>query len=177
MRGFTFSLFCVFVVLLTACQDRQNNPTKTNQAQLKESLEKANRYLVNDEEEDINNYVARHKLDMVATGTGLRYKILQAGTGDSIREGQVVTMDYELRDIKGDLIYSSKNEGVKSFVVGHGDVESGMDEAVRHLHKGDVAVVIIPSHLGYGLLGDQKSIPERSTLVYTLRINEVNENN
>lgn len=160
-------------LLLCACHNEQKPSVNHNQAQLKESLEKANRYLVNDEENDINNYVARHKYTMIATGTGLRYQVLQSGTGDSIRQGQVVTMDYELKDIKGDLIYSSKNDGVKTFVVGNGDVESGMDEAVRHLHLGDVAVVIIPSHLGYGLLGDQKSIPERATLVYTIRINEV----
>ena len=74
----------------------------------------------------------------------------------------------------GDVIYTSDKDGVKSFVVGQSNVESGLDEAVRHLRKGDVAVVIIPSHLGFGLLGDQKSIPERATLIYTLRVSEVN---
>lgn len=172
-RSVIVCVVCVFALSLFSCQDGKQRQHVGNQHQLKESLEKANRYLVNDEEEDINNYVARHKLDMVATGTGLRYKILKAGTGEAIREGQTVTLDYELKDIKGDLIYSSKEDGVKTFVVGHGDVESGLDEAVRHLHQGDVAVVIIPSHLGYGLLGDQKRIPEYATLIYTIRINEV----
>ena len=30
-------------------------------------------------------------------------------------------MDYVLNNIMGDVIYSSENDGVKSFVVGHGD--------------------------------------------------------
>lgn len=166
--------FCIVIaILLTCCQEGGNKPIADPQPQLKESLEKANRYLVNEEEEDINNYVVRHKLDMIATGTGVRYQVLHRGTGDTIQSGQRVTMDYELKNILGDVIYTSEKEGVKSFIVGHGDVESGMDEAVRHLRKGDVAVVIIPSHLGYGLLGDQRDIPARATLIYTIRINEV----
>ncbi len=73
----------------------------------------------------------------------------------------------------GDEIYSSDKDGVMKFVVGCGDVVSGLDEAMPYLHQGDVAKVIIPSHLGYGLLGDQKSIPERSTLIYTIRVLKV----
>ena len=50
-------------VLLASCGERpQSNQPQVSNTQLNESLEKANRYLVNEEEEDINNYVARHQL-------------------------------------------------------------------------------------------------------------------
>lgn len=161
------------VQLLTSCNEEAKKPSSQQHTPLKESLEKVNRYLVNEEEEEIENYIARHKLDMISTGTGLRYQLIQPGEGDTIHDGQLVTMDYVLNNIMGDVIYSSDNDGVKSFVVGHDDVESGLDEAVRHLRKGAVAKLIIPSHQGYGLLGDQKSIPERATLIYTVKILEV----
>ena len=165
----------VLMLLLSSCGENPQTPALTNQeTQLKESLEKANRYLVNEEEEDILNYINRHHYEMTATGTGLRYQVLHEGEGDTIRPGQVVSLEYELRNLMGDVIYTSDKDGVKSFVVGQSNVESGLDEAVRHLRKGDVAVIIIPSHLGFGLLGDQKSIPERATLIYTLRVSEVN---
>lgn len=165
---------CLVVALFfLSCREEVKKPSSSKQPQLKESLEKANRYLVNDEEEEICNYIQRHQLDMVATGTGLRYQILRAGEGDTLQPGQTVTMEYVLNDLRGDLIYSSENDGVKTFVIGQGEVESGLDEAVRHLHKGDVAKVIFPSHLGFGLLGDQKSIPERATLIYTVKIVDV----
>jgi len=170
------TVWYVFLVMLlfASCGEQKPKPAATNQEeQLKESLEKANRYLVNDEEEDIQNYIHRHNYEMISTGTGLRYQVLHQGAGDTICPGQLVSLEYELRNIMGDVIYTSENDGVKSFVVGHGDVESGLDEAVRHLRKDDVAVVIIPSHLGYGLLGDQKSIPERATLIYTLKVKDV----
>lgn len=166
-------IYLVFALFIISCNEEVKKPVLDQQKPLKESLEKANRYLVNDEEEDIQNYISRHKLNMVSTGTGLRYQVLREEKGDLIRSGQLVTLDYELKNIMGDMIYTSENDGPKSFVVGHGNVESGLDEAVRHLHKGDVAVVILPSHLGYGLLGDQNRIPERATLVYTLKVADV----
>lgn len=170
------SCWYILIAVLFACcscGEQPQNPVKVDNSQLKESLEKANRYLANDEEEDIRNYMERHQLDMVSTGTGLRYQILQEGNGELIQPGQTVTMEYVLYNVMGDVVYSSENDGLMSFVVGCGDVVTGLDEAMRHLHQGDVAKVIIPSHLGYGLLGDQKSIPERSTLIYALRIMDV----
>lgn len=170
--GLTIALMGFFL-MLTACQEKLQNQSQTNDSQLKKSLEIANRYMVNDEEEDIKNYISRHRLDMIATGTGLRYQIIQQGEGEQIRPGQTVKVDYVLRNIMGDVIYSGDNDGIMTFDVGCGDVVSGLDEALTYLHKGDVAKIIVPSHLGYGLLGDQKSIPERATLIYVVKIIDV----
>ena len=167
-------LIVFFALILASCHEKpQTVAPSMNESQLNESLEKANRYLVNDEEEDIENYVRRHQWNMVSTGTGLRYEIVRQGDGPLIQAGQLVTMEYVLYDIFGDVVYSSENNGVMRFVVGQGAEVAGLDEAVRHLHRGDLAHVIVPSHLGYGLLGDQKSVPSRATLIYTLKIIEV----
>ena len=48
--------------------------------------------------------------------------------------------------------------------------QTGIEEAVLFLRKGDKAHIIIPSHLAFGLLGDQKMIPSRSALIYEVNI-------
>ena len=133
-------------------------------------METANRYLLNEEEEEIDRYVKRHGFEMVSTGTGLRYQILKQGSDKQIESGQMVSLEYELHSLTGELIYSSEREGIRRFIVGDGSVETGLDEAMTHLHCGDVAKVIIPFHLAYGLHGDDRSIPEYATLVYTIKI-------
>ena len=140
--------------------------------EMKNSMETANRYLLNEEEEDIANYIKRHGLEMTSTGTGLRYQILKQGSEKPIEKGEKVTLEYELHSIAGDLIYSSDNDGVKSFVVGEGSVESGLEEAMNYLHRGDVAKLILPFHLAYGLHGDDNRSLEYATLVYTIKIIE-----
>ena len=167
---------CRYMILLLllaffACEEKtpkQQNPM--SKSEMRNSMETANRYLLNEEEEDIANYIKRHGLEMTATGTGLRYQIMKQGSEKPIEKGEKVTLEYELHSIAGDLIYSSDNDGVKSFVVGEGSVESGLEEAMTYLHRGDVAKLIIPFHLAYGLHGDDNRIPEYATLVYTIKI-------
>lgn len=166
-------LFFSFFIVLLACDHSQEAPQKTDPNALKQSMEIANRYMVNDEEADIEDYVARHGLNMVSTGTGLRYVILKQGSEKPILEGQTVCLEYELRSITGDMIYSSQNEGNKVFKVGEGTVESGLDEAMKYLHENDIATLIIPSHLAYGLHGDDNKIPAYSTLIYTIKIIDI----
>lgn len=170
--------YCKYLVLITllcfvSCKEKTLKQTDSiSKSDMKSSMETANRYLVNEEEEDIENYIKRHGLSMISTGTGLRYQILKQNSDKLIEKGQKVTLEYELHSVAGDLIYSSEKDGLKSFIVGNGEVESGLDEAMVYLHLGDMAKLIIPNHLAYGLHGDDNRIPEYATLVYTVKVLE-----
>lgn len=152
------------------------NDDSADKKQTKEYLERANIYMVAQEKELINDYIEKQNLNMLETGTGLRYCIEKQGDNEKIKKGNIVALDYEVRLLNGDLLYSSETNGLKVFVVGYGGVESGLEEAVLYLHKGDVADIIIPSHLAYGLLGDGDKIPPKATLVYKVKIveNQIN---
>jgi FKBP-type peptidyl-prolyl cis-trans isomerases 1 len=173
MRYVVFVYMALLLFQFLSCSEPKVEKNVQDTSELKKSLERANRYLVRSEEEDIENYIRRHSLNMVNTGTGLRYQILEQGDGAKILTGQKVTLEYELVSITGDLIYSSAIDGPMKFIVGEPAVESGMNEAILHLHLGDKAKIIIPSHLAYGLAGDQKKIPSRATLIYTVKITEI----
>lgn len=158
--------------LLMACNETPTKPVEIPKQEMKQSMETANRYLLNEEQEEIERYVRRHGLEMEQTGSGLRCQILKQGNGNQINKGDKVSLDYTVHSLKGDLYYSSKDEGIKTFVVGEGGVESGLDEAMTYLHYGDLAKLIIPFHLAYGLHGDDNRIPEYATLVYTIKVIE-----
>lgn len=168
--------YCKYLIMLLllsvfSCEEKpQPQPAPISKSEMKNSMETANRYLLNEEEEDIANYIKRHELEMTSTGTGLRYQILKQGSEKRIEKGEKVTLEYELCSIAGDLFYSSGKDGVKSFVVGEGGVETGLDEAMTYLHWGDQAKLIIPFHLAYGLHGDDNRIPEYATLVYMIKV-------
>ena len=170
MKKYSWLILCALLALFSCKETTKNPSNQVPKGQMKSSMEKANRYLVNEEEQDIGNYIERHGLSMVSTGTGLRYQILKQGSEEKLQKGERVSMEYQLSSITGDLIYSSENEGIKTFVIGKGQVEAGLDEAMTYLHNGDYAKLIIPSHLGYGLHGDDNRIPEYATLIYTIKI-------
>ena len=158
------------ILVMSSCHEKPQPTVPSSDRELKESLEKANRVMASEEEEDIVNFVRRHQWEMISTGTGMRYQIVKTVQGPLIQQGQRVTAEYALYDIFGDVVYCSDTEGLMDFVVGYGGAVDGIDEAIRHLHVGDQARVIVPSHLGYGLVGDQKKVPGRATLIYTLNI-------
>ena len=61
MKNSLVIVICIFLLGLSSCHEQPQTATaKVSNSQLKESLEKANRYLASDEEEDIQNYVRRH---------------------------------------------------------------------------------------------------------------------
>jgi len=107
---------------------------------------------------------------MKETGSGLRYHIYEKGTGEKVVSGKTAVLNYTLRLLTGDVIYSSEKDGQKIFRVGRGNVESGLEEAILLMRVGDKAILILPAHLGYGLLGDSNKIPPKCTLVYDVEL-------
>ena len=140
--------------------------------QKKDIIEKINKQLISQEKEAINKYIEKSGNNFAETGTGLRYYIVNQGDGEPIKLGDIVAMKYEKRLLNGDIVESSEENGNKVFVVGHGGVESGLEEAILLLHKGDEAEIVIPSRLAYGLTGDGDKIPCMATLVYKLKVIE-----
>ena len=169
---FTFLVLEGMFAAFIACDgvDDTSNQSNVNKKAEKEQLENANKYMLAQEKEDINAFIAHNGMDMAETGTGLRYRIVKQGDTAYIKTGDIVSMDYDVSLLTGELMYSSKESGRKVFLVGKGGVESGLEEAVLHLHNGDEAEIIIPSHLAYGLLGDGERIPPRAALFYRLKI-------
>lgn len=149
------------------------NNQMVEQKGIRETLEEFNRSMLAQESENIDNYVECHELDVVRTGTGLRYQIVESGYGELIKNADVVTIEYEIHKLNGELIYSSEKDGVKTFLVGKGGVESGLEEVVLKLRKNSEALLILPSHLAHGLLGDGNKIPARATLIYRVKVIDI----
>ncbi len=124
------------------------------------------------EDGEIDQFLGRHKdWKMIKTGSGLHYMIYQRSEmTDTIEVGDVVTVDFEISLLNGDVCYSSSKNGPESFVVEKTDIESGLHEAVKLMHTGDRGKFILPSHLAHGLLGDTDKIPPLSPVIYDMTL-------
>jgi FKBP-type peptidyl-prolyl cis-trans isomerase len=56
------------------------------------------------------------------------------------------------------------------------NIEDGLHKAVLFLKSGDKALILIPSHLAHGLMGDSKKIPPQSPILYDVEILSVKHN-
>jgi FKBP-type peptidyl-prolyl cis-trans isomerase len=167
-----FWLYIPFLFLpFSSCTDNTQSARDSEKKPVtQDSLINFNKKAVKSEDEEIADFIDRYQWDMKKTATGLRYMIYRKGNGPPAKTGKYATLKYTVRLLSGDLAYSSDNSGPREFEIGHGGVESGLEEGILLLRVGDHAKFIVPSHLAFGLLGDQDKIPQRATLVYDIEL-------
>ena len=121
----------------------------------------------------------RAELDKLASGfeeteSGLRYQILQKGTGKAAEKGKTVSVHYKGQLADGTVFDSSyKRNAPLDFQVGVGQVIAGWDEGICLLNVGDKARLVIPSDLGYGSAGAGGVIPADAILVFDVELMDV----
>jgi peptidyl-prolyl cis-trans isomerase A (cyclophilin A) len=122
---------------------------------------------------------AQEALDNLAAGfdqtdSGLRYKIIQKGSGVQAEKGKSVSVHYEGSLDNGQVFDSSyRRKDPITFTLGIGQVIQGWDEGIALLQEGDKARFVIPSYLGYGERGAGGVIPPNATLVFDVELVKV----
>jgi peptidyl-prolyl cis-trans isomerase A (cyclophilin A) len=122
---------------------------------------------------------AQEALDKLAAGfdqtdSGLRYKIIQKGSGAQAEKGKSVSVHYEGSLDNGQVFDSSyRRKDPITFTLGIGQVIQGWDEGIALLKEGDKARFVIPSYLGYGERGAGGVIPANATLVFDVEMVKV----
>ncbi|MFT4781960.1 MAG: peptidyl-prolyl cis-trans isomerase A (cyclophilin A) [Psychroserpens sp.] len=122
---------------------------------------------------------ASAELDKLSAGfeetkSGLRYQIIQKGTGKAAEKGKTVSVHYKGQLADGTVFDSSyKRNAPLDFQVGVGQVIAGWDEGICLLNVGDKARLVIPSDLGYGSAGAGGVIPPDATLVFDVELMDV----
>lgn len=108
------------------------------------------------------------------TPSGLRYQIIQKGTGKQATKGAKVSVHYKGALTNGmEFDNSFKRKQPIDFTVGVGQVIEGWDEGILLLQVGDKARFVIPSDLGYGSRGAGGVIPPDAILVFDVELMDV----
>lgn len=108
------------------------------------------------------------------TESGLRYKMIQQGSGAKAEKGKTVSVHYEGSLTNGQVFDSSysRNQPI-DFALGVGQVIPGWDEGIALLKVGDKARFVIPSNLAYGSAGAGGVIPPDATLIFDVELMNV----
>lgn len=174
---FSIVLLTVSLSVIQSCGSSQNKTsqkTDVGSKAFQDKLIDANKMYVKKESDEIDQYVKRKEWEMITTGTGLRYMITKKGTGESASEdpsfNKFAKVKFQVSLLDGTICYSSDSTGLREFMIGQDDVETGLHEGIQYMHVGDVARFILPSHLAYGLMGDQRKIPPKSSVLYDIEL-------
>ncbi len=106
---------------------------------------------------------------VVVTESGLQYKVLEAGDGESPGPADVATVHYRGTLIDGTQFDSSYDRGEPAtFPVG--GVIAGWTEALQLMKPGAKWQLFIPSELAYGERGAGQAIGPNATLLFDVEL-------
>jgi FKBP-type peptidyl-prolyl cis-trans isomerase len=153
----------VVILFVNACK-RNSQSRAYDQDGVNENLTKMNRAIVENESKEIDEFILRHSFQTFMTGTGLRYQVYIHGQGNNPSIKDEVEINYRVFLLNGALCYSTDSTGPVKFRLGSGEQLRGLEEGIMLMVPGDRAHLIVPSHLAFGMTGDQEKVPPASAL-------------
>jgi len=160
---------CITLICIAFITSCRNESVQKNNPLSQQELIALNKEMHLAEMSWIRNYIASLNLPMHEGTTGFFYAIIEQGKNDSIRPGDEIEMDYHIFNLTHPAFTQEISHDRKVIKVENDNTEAGIHQALQFLTKGDSAIFIIPSHLAFGLTGNQMVNPN-TPLLYTVRV-------
>lgn len=168
MKSYFLSLLSV-IFIISSCTEAPKKPVGVNWDAKKSS--NFSKELAIEEDIDIKIFLQRKKdWKITETGSGLRHYIYRNGNGPLAESGMTAEVKFEITRLDGTICYKTEGLETEMFKVDKSEIETGVQEGIKLMHLGDQIKLIIPSHLGHGLVGDFDKIPPLTTLVVDLEL-------
>lgn len=95
-------------------------------------------------------------------------------------KGDLVELEYEIRSLKNELIYSKEDLGTKVYNVDKEDFIPALQMGIKQMKVGETVKFVIPSYSAFGIAGDENKIGINQSIisiVTLLNIKKENEDN
>ena len=110
------------------------------------------------------------KPGVVTLPSGLQYKVLAEGKGESPKATDTVSVNYRGTLIDGTEFDSNAKRGGEPAKFGVSNVVKGWTEALQLMKPGAKWQLFIPAELAYGDFGRPPTIPPASTLIFEIEL-------
>jgi len=112
----------------------------------------------------------KSKPGVITLPSGLQYKVIAEGKGDSPKAEEIITVNTRGTFIDGtEFDNSSKRPQPTKFRLNSPGIPAGLTEALQKMKPGSKWQLFIPSNLAYGENGNQNVAPN-ATLLYDLEL-------
>ncbi len=174
-------ILLISLVLLTSCsQQKARKPISHSEGSfMKESAER-NKKLVASEEKVIDSIIKSNpSIKYIASKKGYWYTYENKNETDTLRpkRGDIAYFDYDVKDIKGNLIYSKEDLKPQIYTVDKQNIMMGLRDGIKLMHKNEKITFLFTSNNGYGYHGDNNKISTNESLICTVTLNDIKSAN
>jgi len=168
------SLFVLFIILQSCKQQQARMPiSRSSGTFMKESVER-NKKIIAGEERIIDSIIKSNpKIKYYASKKGYWYHYQIRNEKDTItpKRGDIAQFDYEIMDIKGNVLYSEVELRPQTYAVDKENIMMGLRDGIKLMHKKEKVTFLFPSHLAFGYRGDLKLIQTNQPIICNVTLN------
>lgn len=163
-------------VLVSGCKQHQEARRPISQASgsfMKKSIER-NKKLIAGEEGQIDSLIKSNpKIKYITSTKGYWYTYVIQNKLDTLtpKKGDVAFFDYEIKDLKGNIIYSKLELRPQTYSIDKQNIMTGLREGIKLMHIKEKVNFLFPSHIAFGYHGDNKKIGSNQPLFCTVTLN------
>jgi gliding motility-associated peptidyl-prolyl isomerase len=174
INNLKFTLIILFSFFISCKQDQEARKpiSQASGSFMKKSIER-NKKLISTEEDRIDSIIkSQPKNKYYTSKKGFWYTYKFQNTLDSLspKRGDVAIFNYEIKDLKGKIIYSEAELNTQTYLVDKQNIMTGLREGIKLMHKSEKVIFLFPSHTAYGFHGDNKKIGTNQPLICTLKL-------
>jgi gliding motility-associated peptidyl-prolyl isomerase len=171
----------IFMILMVSCKQQQARMpiSRSSGTFMKESIAR-NKKLVAGEELRIDSIIKSNpSIKYFASNKGYWYHYDIKNEKDTLRprKGDIAYFDYEIKDFKGNVIYSDVELRPQVYAVDKQNIMMGLRHGIKLMRKNEKVTFLFPSHIAYGYHGDDKSIGPNEPLICTVTLNDFKPEN
>lgn len=118
-------------------------------------------------------------IDFKSSENGFWYYYNTKVEQDTIKPkfGDILNFNYEVKDIKGNLIYSEDELSPKIYAMDQQELFTGLREGLKLMKPEETVTFYFPSNLAYGYYGDQNKIGINTPIICKVTLNTIKQNN
>lgn len=169
-----------FTTLISCKQQQARMPvSRLSGTFMKESVVR-NKKIVAGEEAKIDSIMKSNpEIKYFASQKGYWYYYEIRNEKDTLRpkRGDIAFFDYEIKDLKGNVIYSEVELRPQVYAVDKQNIMMGLRDGIKLMRKNEKVVFLFPSHMGFGYHGDKNKIGTIEPLICTVTLNDFKPEN
>ena len=171
----------LLLATLASCKQQQARMpvSRSSGTFMKESVIR-NKKLVASEEAKIDSIIKSNpKIKYYASKKGYWYSYDIRNEKDTLRpkKGDIAFFDYEIKDLKGNVVYSEVELRPQVYAVDNQHIMMGLRDGIKLMRKNEKVTFLFPSNMGFGYHGDEKRIGTNEPLICTVTLNDFKPEN
>jgi gliding motility-associated peptidyl-prolyl isomerase len=141
---------------------------------MKESIAR-NKKMIASEEVQIDSVIKSNSgKTYIASKKGYWYYYETRNLLDSLtpKKGDIAFFDYEVKDLKGNIIYSQEELAPQIYKIDKQEIMMGLRDGIKLMRKTEKVHFLFTSHMGYGYHGDNNKIGTNQPLFCTVTLRD-----